>query len=762
MKRFLFALLFLALVGSSLPVFALGLIVVPDHDTWVEPPRFRMPHPNPPRPWAPLELSFANVTAHITDQIATTTVEQEFYNPNNTRLEGTFLFPVPKGAHLDKFTMEIDGKPVEAELLDSDKARGIYEDIVRKMKDPALLEYSGQDVFKVRIYPIEPNRTKRVKISYTQLLTSDNGLIGYTLPLGTEKFSAAPLKNVSVKVDLETKLPLKTIYSSTHDVDVHRDGSRRATAGYEARDVSPDTDFSLYFATEKDELGINLLTYKTSGDDGYFLLLASPGADVKETNIIARDIVFVLDTSGSMAGKKLDQAKKALQFCVENLNNKDRFEILRFSTEVEPLFDKLVDATPKNRTHAEDFIKDLKAIGGTAIDDALQKALALHPDSDRPFVVIFLTDGCPTIGTTDEDTIVAHVKKSGEGHTRIFCFGIGTDVNAHLLDKITEETHAASQYVLPEEDLEVKVSNFYSKIKEPVLANPTLQFTGDIHVSKLYPSPLPDIFKGDQLVLAGRYSGHGDSAVIIEGTVNGEKRKFTYDVRLPDESTKQEFIPRLWAIRRVGFLMDEIRLRGENSELKDETTELARKYGIVTPYTAYLIVEDERKNNIPVALQSMPALDKDTTVFDDASKTYNAMNTQKDGVSGVSAARGNAYFRMSVAPASASAGANTEQMRSFGSFSATSTPADAKAKSERMEQYTQQQRFVNGRNFFQNGIQWVDSSVQENQTAKHVRVQFNSTGYFELVRKQPQALPWLALGSNVQFVLDGTVYEVYE
>src|SRR5205814_603445 len=218
----------------------------------------------------------------------------------------------------------------------------------------------------------------------------------------------------------------------------------------------------------------------------------------------------------------------------------DRLEIIRFSTETEPLFHTLAEASKGNRARAGDFIKDLKAIGGTAIDDALRKALALRPGSSRreeaqtskseirnlkseigrPFVVIFLTDGLPTIGVTDENQIVGQVKLNSGGNVRVFCFGIGHDVNTHLLDKITEETRAFSQYVLPEEDIELKVSNFFAKIKDPVLTNPTLSFTGDLRVTKLYPSPLPDLFKGEQLVLAGRYTGKGASAVVLQGTVN--------------------------------------------------------------------------------------------------------------------------------------------------------------------------------------------------------------------------------------------------
>src|ERR1043165_5015725 len=280
--------------------------------------------------------------------------------------------------------MEIDGRPVEAELLAADKARHIYEDIVRKLKDPALPEYEGRDVFKVRIFPIEPNSRKRITLSYTQLLKADDGLVSYVLPLNTEKFSAKPIKNVSVKVDLESKPPLKAIYSPSHSVEVKRHSATSATATYEAGDVQADADFALYFAPEKDELGVNLLTYKTGTEDGYFLLLASPGVDVKEKQVVLKDVAFVLDTSGSMAGKKLEQAKKALKFCVENLNDGDRFEVIRFSTEVEPLFDNLVEANKANRSKAEDFIKDLKPIGGTAIDDALKKVLSLAPQHSTP------------------------------------------------------------------------------------------------------------------------------------------------------------------------------------------------------------------------------------------------------------------------------------------------------------------------------------------------------------------------------------------
>jgi len=843
MKRILLLPLFAVLFASASSVLADGFIII-DESHWQPAPIFVVPVRPPPRPvqyvpvyqpvyraYAPLEVTYHHVNVKIDGQIATTSVDQEFYNPNNTRLEGTYIFPIPKGGQIDKFTMEINGQKVQAELLAADKAREIYEDIVRKLKDPALLEYAGRDVFKVRVYPIEANSNKRITISYSQVLTADAGLISYTYPLNTEKFSAKPIRNVSIKVDLETPQPLKTIYSPSHNVEITRNGPNRATVGFEASNVQPDTDFSLYFAPVKDEVGMNLVTSKVRGEDGYFLLLASPGVDVKEREVVPKDVVFVLDTSGSMAGKKMTQAKKALEFCVENLNESDHFELIRFSTEVEPLFDQLRTASQANREKAENFIKDLTANGATAIDDALKKALSMRPmGSSRPFAVIFLTDGMPTIGVTDDEQILANVKRHDEGQTRIFCFGIGTDVNTHLLDRLTEQSRGYSTYVLPEEDLELKVSSFFAKIKDPVLANPTLRFTGDIRATKLYPSPLPDLFKGEQLVVAGRYTGSGNAAIIVEGRVNGAIRTYTYEVKFPETSYDHDFIPRLWATRRVGYLLDEIRLHGENAELRDEVTQLARKYGIVTPYTAYLIVEDEARRGVAVNMRSLQDMDKDTLVRHEAAQSWAELNSavageraiagaqlnqsmQQQAQNAASAASGMGGFGMgadrpggggmggggragrggaaptadsanfaydyagaslglpsAAAPSGPAAGgvggynsANGLSARAQqGGQAKTRTASPAEQAREKLVQYSQQSQFVNGRNFFQNGKQWLDSEVQNNQEAKHIRLQFNSKDYFDFLAKNQQALPWLALGQNVEFLLDGTVYEVYE
>lgn len=797
MKRFFsFLVLACGMAAAVVSTSAIGLILVDDEMIFPPPTDPRMPRVDPPanprmpiippgymdprhfrsRPlhrFAPLEMRSANVSTEIKDQVAQTKIEQEFYNPSARRLEGTFYLPLPKGAHLEKFALEVNGKMAQAELLDAGKARRIYEEIVRKAQDPGLLEYLGRDLVKVRIFPIEPHSTKKVQVSYTQLLKSDGGLVEFTLPLSSAKYCAKPVKNLSVKVELECSAGLKTVYSPTHDIDLKRHGERRAVLGLEESETRPEKDFQLFYSTEQKGVGVSLLSYRKAGEDGYFMLLATPG--LTEEKGEPKDVVFVLDTSGSMAGKKIEQARKALQFCLANLNEDDRFEVIRFSTEAEPFFRGLEPATEKNRAAAEEFVESFKATGGTAIFDALTAAMKTGPrKTDRPFLVVFLTDGLPTTGQTNPEKILEVVtagKEAKRGITRVFCFGVGTDVNTHLLDRITEETRAVSQYVLPHEDLEVKVSSFFGKISDPVLSDLELDFDG-ASVTKVHPGKLPDLFKGQQVVAFGRYKKGGKVNIEVKGKSRGKTQEFSYPARLVNEDTDHEFIPRLWATRRVGHLLDEIRLHGENSELKDEVTELAKSYGIVTPYTSFLVTEDEVPARPQVSSSTAPSAADPLAFYrrnPELMKRYFphvaggatpparetlSLSTGNSGDQAVAGARYNMRLKEALNESELRrAPAEVRQLAASGRLLA---PPD------KLGEFQLTDRYVGGRTFKLEGDAWVETVVlQLNERDPAVRLEFNSKEYWEFAAKNPALAEILAIGTDLKFIHENKLHEIY-
>lgn len=782
----LLAALVLAVVGvGAQQAFAQTIIIWPPRPIPVPPPDIRPPPPPPP---APLELRKHLVATKITDQVAVTTIEQVFFNPSNARAEGDYVFPIPVGANIDKLTMEVNGKPTDAELLDAEKAKKIYEDIVRRSRDPALLEYIGRGLVRVRIFPIEGQSEKRITLKYTQVLKSDNGLVSYGVPLGPQRFNDTPIGMIGVKIDVACTKPLKTIYSPTHNVEIKRGegaSSGTATVGFEAKDVRPLGEFQLVYAAERDKnagIGVNIMTYDDgSPDGGYFLLLISPGDVAKDQPVVKKDIVFVLDTSGSMAGDKIEQARKALAFCINNLNEGDRFQVVRFSTETESLFDGLVDVNKENREKALAFAANLKAIGGTAIESALTEAmkpLAKDPKSDRPYTVIFLTDGQPTVGATDEDALVKLVpdeaKEKGGRRPRVFCFGIGFDVNTRLLDRVAEKSRASTTYVSPSENLEIKVSNFYARISDPVLTNPTLKFEGNVKVSKTHPGELPDVFRGDQVVVLGRYTGGGGAAVTLTGSVNGKEKSFTNEATFLSAqkdgaaAKTNDFIPRLWATRRVGFLLDAIRLNGENKEVKEEVIELARKYGIVTPYTSYLIVEDERQRDVPMPARTQARADRDRNV-DNAIVLPQA---QLSGEGAVEAAKSTREMRDTTAASSPSSGGRGGGGASQGGLGGA-TRLNAMQQAHRKqdgapggsagnEPAAPAPRFAGGKTFYVNGDTWIDSAIQAKQSATRKKIEFGSKEYFELLDKHPDARAWFAVATKVQVMIGDTIYEITE
>lgn len=548
-----------------------------------------------------LAIKHQRINIDIKDGVATAKIEQVFKSNVDRVLEATYIFPLPEGATVAEFAMYINGKRQTGELVEAQKAREIYEGIVRRMRDPGLLEYMDTQLLKMRVYPIPAQGEQRIEVSYSQQLDYEGGTYKLVYPLHTTKAASRTLEDFTLGATISSKTPIKTIYSPSHEVGISRKGKHEAVVGFEQYQSLLDKDFVLYYGVSEKRFGLNLLTHATKGEDGYFMMMIAPEYDKKDLEIVERDIVFVFDTSGSMAGEKMTQARDALAYCAGKLNKGDRFNIVRFSTDVDTFKDELVQVDDDSRKDALEYIDALKARGGTDIDSALTTALKMRTDAKRPFTVVFLTDGKPTIGETDPEIIVKHISAKNESRTRVFVFGVGEKVNTILLDRVSGETGGHSQYVRPNEDIETVVSAFYDKASQPVLSVPELAIKG-LKTYDLYPRELDDMFHGNQLTVLGRYKGEGDHAVILKGEINGDDREYVYEHTFEEDQIDNDFISRLWATRKIGFLLDEIRLKGEIAELKDEVIQLSKEFGIMTPYTSLLVLETDKdyaQHNIP-------------------------------------------------------------------------------------------------------------------------------------------------------------------
>jgi Ca-activated chloride channel family protein len=544
----------------------------------------------------PLAMVNHKVTVAIEDQVATTTVEQTFRNHTDRPLEATYLFPVPRGASVNQFSMWVDGKETNGELLDAKKAAGVYTDVVRRTQDPGLLEYVGNDLLRMRVFPIPAHGDQKVKLSFRSIAHKDGSVVEYVYPLKTDGKSTSTLEEFSVKISLKSQAPIQNVYSPTHAISVVRKGDKEAAIEFEKNQAVLDKDFQLFWGTGAGDIGLTPLLYKPiTGEDGYFMFLVSPQVEAP-IKPVPRDVVFVLDTSSSMSPEKMAQAKKALKYCLARLSPVDRFGVIKFSTSVVRFRDNLVPADKEHVDLANKWIDGLKTSGGTAIWPALDDALSLRPnDPARPFTIMFFTDGQPTVDETNVDKIVKNVAGKNTGNTRIFTVGVGDDVNASLLDQLADNTRGVTTYVRPAEDIETKVAGLYNKISHPVMTDVKITSTADVRIHEMYPPRLPDLFHGGQIVVIGRYSGSGHSAVKLTGMVGGEPREFVYELNFPartEADTGKDFVEPLWARRKVGYLLDQIRANGEQKELVDEVTALAKKYGIATPYTSYLVVPD--------------------------------------------------------------------------------------------------------------------------------------------------------------------------
>jgi Ca-activated chloride channel family protein len=729
---------------------------------------FIIPRPIPPYHPALPHLTEHKVDVKIIDQAAQVEVHQVFYNDSKQAIEGNYYFPLPQSASVSGFKMYADGKVLSGELLEKEKARKIYEDIVRRNIDPALLEYMDHNLFSAKIFPIPPKKDRKIVLKYSMLLKLDGDLVQFTYPLrgqfeservirlprpiiprppyripleeenedgrSGDKEDKKPYADVSqvISVDLNSKIPLKNIYSPSHEVDISRKDDHHAKISFEGKRKETEDNFVLYYSFSQRDFGLNILTFQPEDSDekNFFMLLISPKTEIDKKEILQKDIVFILDISGSMSGEKIEQAKDALKYCINHLDQNDRFNLITFSTESR-LFKKDLVISSENRKEAIAFIDKIEAKGGTNINEALLDALDLKYEKERSISILFITDGLPTVGETDIGKIITNVADKNTDKIKVFTFGVGYDVNTVLLDKIAASNRAASDYIEPKENIEQKISSFYDKISFPVLTDLSLDW-GRIAVEDVFPKKLPDLFKGSQLTVLGRYDKGMKTDISLAGKVKDKNKKFTYEADFSSFKKEHDFIPYLWATRKIGYLMDEVRLHGENKELKDEIIRLSKKYGVMSPYTSFLVQEEELAaaglpDSVPWMMRMTP--ESSNLYYPDAA--------------------------ISVTGERKSVDAND----SYGMIAVKMSKKSRAMKEAEAPQESQFIKRIGTRTFYFKNEFWVDGEYKDEKT---IDIKYSSQAYTDIILAHPEMAKFVALGEKVIFKFKGKFIRISE
>jgi Ca-activated chloride channel homolog len=544
----------------------------------------------------------------ILEQVATTTMDIHLRNPTNRRLEAEMVVPVPDDAVVRGFDFQGTGKEPSAELLPKDEARRIYDSIVSKMRDPALLEFIDYNLIRSSVFPVEPNQTQKIRLTYETILNADGNRVDYVLPRSDSLNYTVPW---DISLTIKSNRPISTVYSPSHPLETAISSNNnvcKVKVSDSAKTMPGSFRFS-YLLEGKEGVTASLMAYPDGTSGGYFLLLAGlPGeSDLIDAKKIKREVTLVLDRSGSMNGEKLEQVREGAKQIISGLEDGEAFNIIVYNEVVESFADQPVIKSSQTEQSAHAFLDSMKARGGTNIHDALLESLRQKPSENMLPMVLFLTDGRPTIGETSEKAIRALAKAANPYNRRIFTFGVGVDVNSPLLENVAYQSRAASTFVLPNEDVELKIAGVFKRLSGPILADPELKLIssdGSVAIgrlSDLMPVDLPDMFEGDQLVLLGRYVGEKPVTFKLSGNYLGERRSFDFRFGFEKATTKNAFIPRLWAGRKIGVLIDAIRSSGADSstamndprlkELVDEIIRLSTEFGILTEYTSFLARE---------------------------------------------------------------------------------------------------------------------------------------------------------------------------
>ncbi len=696
----------------------------------------------------PVRIEKVTARVQILEQTARTTLLVDLHNPSAMQEESILLFPVPAESAVSGFAFDGPAKEPTARLLPADEARRTYDDIVRKLRDPGLLEFAGARLIRTSVFPIVAHGRSKVQITYEHLLEADGDRVDYVLMRSDALNQPVPWE---IEVDLRAKAPISMVYSPSHATESQKVDAHHFTVRLAASHKTTPGAFRLsYLAERAGKPAASLFAYpdpKIGG--GYFLLLlAAPPATARAPQ--RREVTVVLDRSGSMAGEKMEQARAAARQVIEALDDGEFFNVIDYSTTVERFAPQPVEKNQDNLLKVRSYLASLRPLGGTNIHDALLEALRQPTTPSALPLVLFLTDGLPTVSQTSERAIRDMVAAGNKSERRVFTFGVGEDVNVPLLDRVAESTRAVSTYVLPKEDVEVKVARVFKKLSGPVLSSPELVALDDQgvettrRVRERYPQTVPDVFDGDSLVVLGQYRDEEPLRMALSGKDGPDTRRFRFEFDLAKATTQNAFVPRLWASRRVADLIDQVRQAGATDgrlrpagvdpfadpklrELRDEILRLSAEFGILTEYTSFLATEGTQ-------LADLEALKLSCQGFLE-SRAWNAR-------SGIEAL--NQGFNL----------------KEFGKEQIVLNPNNYFLDSKLARVETTLVRQVCDRAFFKRGNQWIDGRVVNAGNLQPSRtILFGSPEHLALVyRLAPQGRAGtLSLTGEIVMQLDGEV-----
>jgi len=675
------------------------------------PPNADCIRPFPIRPPAAhIARTASDVRITLDGRVLRYEINETFVNRGGAVGEADYLLPLPRNAAFEDLALEINGELVNGETLPADRARGIYEEIVRRSRDPGLVEWMGQGLLRTRIFPIAAGETKRVVIRFRAVAPREGNalridyLSGGTTPGSVE--SSAP---TSLSLLIPRGDAYGTPYSPTHQLDVVEGSS-----ALRAREIRVRGDASRLTALvpvrEGASAAITSVAYAPAGEDGFALITLSPPP--QRAARVPRDVTFIVDISGSMSGGKIEQARAAGRTLLGTLSPADRFRLISFSSDVDEFRDGWATATDDNLRAGRAWVNDLRAAGSTNIEAALDRALTTDTRNGRLGLVLLLTDGAATVGERDPQRLAEMAARRRAGQ-RIFTFGLGADVQAAMLERMAIEGRGTAHFVQPSEDVEHAVGVVAQQLTAPVATGVTLQAQG-VTLRQMQPEGPQDVFAGQDLTYVVRYRGSGAATLTFRGDGGAE---WTERVTLPERSHDNAFVAKLWAVQRVGWLSAERRRQGPNRELDNELRELGMKYGIPTELSSYLVLEPGMPANQPLAAGAGGGLGG------------RAGDAQHEFVAARAAAAQRAVKSLadaaSIAPSPVTQNAGARDRRDV----------DALA------------RQVGDRTFVQRGGQWVDTRFRDDM--RRVTIKPFSAAYFALVQKVPALAAAFALGDSV-------------